>query len=180
MGPDRQYLINPETRILDDIAAGDLQPVSFVSPAWCTSDHPRRSGYDPLGGPLWVAKITNAIGKSAYWSDTLILITWDDWGGLYDHVAPAIINADSYGFRVPLIIVSAYPLGPGVVDHTARSQASIIAAIESIFNLGSLGQLDAAGDDLSADFDFSRRTRYGAPLPEATPPPYCNVQELPD
>ena len=180
LGTDHEFLVNPETRILGDIAAGTLAPVSFVSPSYCTSDHPRRGAYDPLGGPLWVAEITNAIGESAYWDSTLILVTWDDWGGLYDHVAPTILNSDSYGFRTPLLIVSAYDAAPGVVDHTRRSQASILTAIETVFGLPTLGQLDAQSDDLSADFDFSHNNRYGRPLPAAPPPPNCNLQEVPD
>jgi phospholipase C len=48
----------------------------------------------------------NAIGNSAHWSNTAIIITWDDWGGWYDHVAPKIVNAYEYGFRVPLIVIS--------------------------------------------------------------------------
>ena len=67
------------------------------------------------GGPSWVAAIVNAIGNSPYWSNTAIIIVWDDWGGWYDHVPPPPRLADGtkwgagyvYGFRVPLIVVSA-------------------------------------------------------------------------
>ena len=62
-----------------------------------------------------MASIVNAIGNSSYWANTAIIITWDDWGGWYDHVAPKVINDGvswgsgyAYGFRVPLIIVSPY------------------------------------------------------------------------
>ena len=177
LGPDHANLISPETQVLSDIKNHALPPVSYVVPQMCTSDHPYLSTVDPLGGPLWVAEIANAIGTSAYWRSTLILVTWDDWGGWYDHVVPSIMNADQLGFRTPLLVISAYPAKPGVPDHTARNQASIITAIESIFGLGSLGQLDAQTDDLSADFDFSAPVRYGSPLPAATPPPkeICNV-----
>ena len=62
-------------------------------------------------------------------------------------------------------------------DHTTRNQASVITAIESNFGLGSLGQLDADTDDLSADFNFSQpAVSYGSPLPSETPPPNCKVQ----
>jgi len=156
---------------LEAIKTGTLPPVSYVIPQMCTSDHPHGASSDPLAGPHWVAAITNAIGASDYWDNTLILITWDDWGGWYDHVKPPIDNADQLAFRVPLLVVSAYPASPGKPDHTRRNQGSIITAIESVFGLPSLGQLDAKTDDLHADFNFRKRVIYGTPLPEATPLP---------
>jgi phospholipase C len=171
LGPDRKNLVSPETLVLEDIKLGKLPQVVYVVPQFCTSDHPHPLTPDDLGGPHWVASITNAIGNSKYWPNTLVLVTWDDWGGWYDHVKPPIMNANQLGFRVPLLIVSAYPAAPGRPDHTERNQGSILTAIESVFGLPSLGQLDARTDDLSADFDFSKKVKYGAPLPAATPEP---------
>jgi phospholipase C len=169
-GHAQKNVVTPETRVVDDIQKGKLPQVSYVVPEMSTSDHPHHAKDNPLGGPLWVAAITNAVGASAYWNHTLILVTWDDWGGFYDHVAPPIISSDSYGFRTPLLIVSAYPKAAGAVDHTKRSQASVVTAIESVFGLNSLGQLDALSDDLSADFNFNAAPEpYGPPLPAATP-----------
>ena len=66
-------------------------------------------------GPAWVASLVSAIGNSANWANTAIIITWDDWGGWYVHVAPKVVNDGvswgsgyTYGFRVPLIVVSPY------------------------------------------------------------------------
>ena len=68
-------------------------------------------------GPSWVASVVNAIGNSPYWASTAIFITWDDWGGWYDHVPPpqVLVNCTQtwgcgyvYGFRVPLIVISPY------------------------------------------------------------------------
>ena len=179
-GPDHHNVVSPEAKILSDIAHHALPAVSYVIPVGCMSDHPRHSRYFALGGPKWVAEITNTIGKSEYWANTLILVTWDDWGGWYDHVPPPIINADEVGFRTPLLIISAYPAKPGVPDHTLRNQASILTAIESIFGLGSLNQLDAKTDDLSNDFAFGAPKSYGAALPAATPPPrtLCHVKNV--
>jgi phospholipase C len=151
---------------LSDIQNGTLPAVSYVIPPACASDHPHQAKNHPLAGPYWVAAITNAIGTSNYWNRTLILVTWDDWGGWYDHVPPPVLDADQLGFRVPLMIISAYPVAAGVVDHRLRNQASIITVIEAIFGLRSLGQLDAKSDDLHADFRFDRSPQpYGAPLP---------------
>lgn len=80
------------------------------------SDHP---AVNDGSGPSWVAAILNAIGTSQYWSNTTIFITWDDWGGFYDHVAPPIYNSYEYGFRVPLIAVSAYAKPGYVSPHYA-------------------------------------------------------------
>ena len=174
-GPDIANLVHPESQIIADIASGTLPAVSYVVPQMCSSDHPHGPYADPLAGPHWVAAIANAIGASQYWGDTLILITWDDWGGWYDHKTPGIINDDNYGFRTPLLIVSAYPANPGTPDHTTRTQASIMTAIESIFGLPSLGQLDAKSDDLRADFNFGSPVPYGSALPSAIPPPNCTA-----
>ena len=77
--------------------------------------------------PSWVASIVNAIGNSPYWANTAIIITWDDWGGWYDHVAPKVINDGIswgsgyvYGFRVPLIVVSPYAKAAYISHVTAR------------------------------------------------------------
>jgi len=55
-----------------------------------------------------VSAIVNAVGQSAYWADTAIIVVWDDWGGWYDHVAPTIRNSYETGLRVPLIVISPY------------------------------------------------------------------------
>lgn len=103
----------------------------------------------------------NAIGNSAYWSNTAILITWDDWGGWYDHVPPPSIVNDGmgwgsgyvYGFRVPLIVVSPYAKA-GYVSHVTHDFGSILKFIEQTFSLESLGYADSRADDLSDCFDF--------------------------
>lgn len=105
----------PDPRqVLVDIQDCHLQSLSWVIPNGKYSDH---SGVTGDFGPQWVASIVNAIGNSqcqnggkTYWQDTAIIITWDDWGGWYDH-EPPILNTTQYyqlGFRVPLLVVSAY------------------------------------------------------------------------
>ena len=75
----------PQTNILRDVAKNRLPGVSWVVPDQPDSDHPGESVDD---GPPWVATIVNAIGESAYWKSTAIIIVWDDWGGLYDNLEP--------------------------------------------------------------------------------------------
>ncbi len=114
-------------------------------------------------GPSWVASIVNAIGNSSYWSNTAIIISWDDWGGWYDHVAPPQTLANCtqwgcgyiYGFRVPLIVVSPYAKA-AYISHTQHDFGSILRFIEKTFSLPSLGYADAYADDLSDCFNFTQ------------------------
>ena len=146
-------------QILTDIANNQLQQVSWVIPTGQDSDHARSNNGC---GPSWVTSIVNAIGNSPYWSNTAIIITWDDWGGWYDHVAPAVINNTSswgsgyvYGFRVPMIVVSPYAKA-AYISHVTHDFGSILKFIESNFNLPTLGYADVPADDLSDIFNFGQ------------------------
>jgi phospholipase C len=148
------------TQVLTDIGSGKLAAVTWVIPSGQASDHP---SINNGSGPAWVASIVNAIGNSHYWSNTAIIITWDDWGGWYDHVPPPQVRIDCsewgcgyiYGFRVPLIVVSPYAKA-GYVSHVNHDFGSILKFVEEAFGLGSLGYADAIADDLSDCFDFSQ------------------------
>jgi phospholipase C len=151
-GADWQNVIIPQTTVLTDIAAGQLAQVTWVIPDGRASDHPSSTDGS---GPSWVASIVNAIGNSPFWSSTAIFITWDDWGGWYDHVAPTIHNSYEYGFRVPLIVLSPYAK-KRYVSHVTHDFGSLLHFTESTFGLPSLGYADALADDLSDCFDFSQ------------------------
>jgi phospholipase C len=159
-GPDWvNNVVIPEKQILTDVADGKLQQVSWVVPDGAFSDH---AGLNDGSGPSWVASVVNAIGNSPYWANTAIFITWDDWGGWYDHVAPKIVDDGvswgsgyTYGFRVPLIVVSPYAKA-GYVTHVNHDFGSIIRFIETTYGLSSLGYADAYADDLSDCFDMTQ------------------------
>jgi phospholipase C len=153
-------VIIPQKQVLTDIAKNQLPQVSWVIPSGRQSDHP--SGNDG-SGPSWVASIVNAIGNSPYWANTAILVTWDDWGGWYDHVAPQIINSYEYGFRVPLIVVSPYAKA-GYISHVRHDFGSILKFSERIYGLPSLGYADALADDLSDCFDFKQTPLQFQPI----------------
>jgi len=154
-------VIIPGKQVLTDIANSQLPAVSWVIPAGQNSDHP--SSLSATGGPSWVASIVNAIGNSSYWSNTAIVITWDDWGGWYDHVPPPKVIDDGtswgsgyvYGFRVPLIIVSPYARAQ-YISHVSHDFGSVLNLIEQTFGLASLGYADARADNLSDCFNFSQ------------------------
>ncbi len=153
---------NNSAPILTDIAAGQLQQVSWVIPTGANSDH--AGDVTTTGGPSWVTSIVNAIGNSSYWPNTAIIIIWDDWGGWYDHVPPPKVITDGtswgsgyvYGFRVPLIVVS--PLAkPKNISTAVHDFGSILNFIEHTYNLQPLGFADSnTTDDLSDCFNFSQ------------------------
>ena len=148
--------------ILTDISNNQLPVVSWVIPAGKNSDHP--GSPNGVGGPSWVAAIVNAIGNSSYWANTAIIVTWDDWGGWYDHVAPPQVINDGeswgsgyvYGFRVPLIVISPYARA-GYISHVDHDFGSILRLLEENFGLSQLGYADSyAADDLADCFDFNQ------------------------
>jgi len=143
-------VISPETSVLTDIQNGQLATVTWVIPSFNNSDHPTA----PNNGPDWVASVVNAVGNSAYWNSTAIFITWDDWGGFYDHVPPPQVDNMGLGFSVPLIVVSPFAKR-GYVSHQVHESGSILHFIEEIFGLPSLQTRDAMSDDLMDCFDFT-------------------------
>jgi phospholipase C len=120
------------TQVLTDVGNGQLAGVTWVIPSGAPSDH---AGITDGSGPSWVASVVNAIGNSPFWANTAIIITWDDWGGFYDHVAPpTILNSYELGFRVPMIVVSPYAK-PAYVSHQVNDFGSILKFIEQTFGL---------------------------------------------
>ncbi len=146
----------PPSRVLTDIANGQLAAVTFVTPTYLESDH----ALDNNGtGPSWVASVVNAIGTSPFWSSTAIFVTWDDWGGWFDPVTPTIQNSYEQGFRVPLIVISPYAK-EGYVSHTPHAFGSILRFTEEEFGLPSMGTTDSTSDDLSDCFGRSASRRF--------------------
>jgi phospholipase C len=149
-------------QVLTDVANGQLAGVTWVIPDGAYSDH---AVFNDGSGPSWVASVVNAIGNSSLWSNTAIIITWDDWGGWYDHVPPpAILNSYEYGLRVPLIVVSPYAKA-AYVSHQVNDFGSILKFIEGTFGLAQVApgaspayadSLTSATSDLSDCFDFNQ------------------------
>jgi phospholipase C len=132
------------------------------------SDHPQDTNGS---GPSWVAAIVNAIGKSKYWKHTAIFVTWDDWGGWYDHVPPPQLNSYELGFRVPLIVISPYAKN-NYVSHVQHEFGSILKFTEEIFGLPSLHTTDKRSDDLFDCFNFSKPPTKFKKIPAEYPPSY--------
>jgi phospholipase C len=171
--------------VLIDIRNCQLPEVTWVIPTGQNSDHPSPV-VESTGGPAWVASIVNAIGNSwqvsghrcDYWGNhtndaTAILVTWDDWGGFYDHRPPRLLSRPDqgqgdyqYGFRVPLLVVSAYT-NPSIDSVNQYDFGSMLRFIEHNYGLGegALGFADARSDtNLTGFFDLDQVPREFVPI----------------
>ena len=154
-------VISPPTQVLTDIQNGTLAQVTWITPDWRFSDHAGTGA--TAEGPDWVTNIVNTIGASQFWDSTAIFISWDDWGGWYDHVSPPQVDAMGLGFRVPLIVVSPWAKH-SYISHDTHEFGSFLRFTEEVFNLPPLGTRDVVSDDLLDCFDFTQ-----------TPSPYVQV-----
>jgi phospholipase C len=175
-GPDwRRDVVVPSGKILSDIQRCRLPQASFVMPNYIDSDH---AGSLSAAGPGWVGSIYLALVQSRkaapscdYYKDSAMILTWDDSGGWYDHVAPPHgPDGTTWGFRIPIVVISAWarsnydpgrPNVPPYVSHAQRESTSITKFIEKNWALGNMGQRDVNDDDLSDLFDYTR----AAPVP---------------
>ncbi len=126
----------PIDQFLIDIKNGTLPAVSWIVPSKNVSEHPSAG---ITAGQNYVTSLVNAVAQSSYWQNTAIFISWDDWGGFYDHVIPPIVDMNStatpvqgFGFRVPGLMISAYAK-PGYIDHAVLSPDSYAVLIEDLF-----------------------------------------------
>jgi phospholipase C len=124
-------------------------------------------------GQAYVTKLVNAVMQSSAWDSSAIFITWDDWGGFYDHVPPTKVDQMGYGIRVPALMISPYSRS-GYIDHQTLSFDAYLKLIEDRFLGGerldpaTLGRPDprpvvreelAALGDLAHEFDFTQSPR---------------------
>jgi phospholipase C len=169
-GPDwTKDVISPNWRFITDVRAGKLAAFTWVTPVCDDSDHVNCPGGH---GPSWVAALVNAVGKSKFWDSTAIFIQWDDWGGLYDHVAPPYQDRDGLGFRVPLVILSPYAKAD-YVSHTQYETASVLRFAEDLWGLGQLAKADKRANSPAKDsFDFNQSPRKFVPIAAPLPPKF--------
>ena len=141
----------PWAQFQSDVAHGHLAPVTWLVTDTAQSEHPPASTC--LGENTTVAEI-NAVMRSPFWKNTAIVVTWDDFGGFYDHVAPPRVNPWGLGPRVPALIISPYARR-GYVDHATYSFASLLRLVELRFGLPALTTLDAQATPPLGSFDFA-------------------------
>ena len=156
--------------------AGTLPAVSWVVPSNPVSEHPPGA---VSAGESYVTSLVNAVMASPDWNSTAIFLSWDDWGGFYDHVVPPNVDANGYGLRVPGLVISPYAR-TGYIDHQTLSFDAYDKFIEDLFLNGQRldphtdGRPDPRPDvresesvlgTLMSDFDFSQSPRAPMPLP---------------
>lgn len=168
--PGRAAHLKDETDFLSALKGNALPAVSFVKPLGPDNEHP---GYATLlQGQQHVADLVSAVQNSPYWADSAIIITYDEHGGRWDHVAPPQGDRWGPGSRVPAIVISPFAK-KGFVDHTQYDTTSILKTIEERWALQPLGTRDAAVHDLSNAFEF--QAAQASPTAEATAVPIPTV-----
>jgi phospholipase C len=160
---------------------GKLPAISWIVPENKVSEHPPAN---ISTGQAYVTGLINAIMQGPDWDSTAIFLSWDDWGGFYDHVVPVKVDENGYGLRVPGLVISAYAR-KGFIDHQVLSFDAYLKLIEDLFLGGQ--RLDPATDgrpdprptvreavpqlgDLLKDFDFSQAPRPMLVLATNPPP----------
>ena len=147
--PGRAQHLKDEKEFFAAARAGTLPAVSFVKPLGDANEHP---GYtDLMSGERHTLELINSIRNGPNWKDAVIIVTYDENGGFWDHVAPPKRDRWGPGSRIPAIIISPFARR-GFIDHTMYDTNSILAFIEHRFGLRPLGARDAAANDLSAAF----------------------------
>jgi len=138
-----------------DAASGALPQVSWVVPSAAVSEHP------PSGvraGMAYVTGLVNSVMQGPDWGSTAIFISWDDWGGFYDHVPPPSVDKYGFGIRVPGLVVSPYAK-KGFIDKNVYSFESWLRIVEERFGVNPLTARDRNAKDMTAAFDFNQAPR---------------------
>ena len=140
--------LQDENNFFADLQNNTLPAVSFIKPLGPNNEHP---GYaDLLTGQQHVADLVNAVKQSAYWGQTLIIVTYDEHGGRWDHVPPPYSNGVwGDGSRVPAIVIGPFAK-QGFIDHEQHDTLSILKTIERLYNLAPLTQYDANASSLES------------------------------
>jgi phospholipase C len=161
-GPLWNTRVVPYARFAEDAAHGTLPAVSWLIPDFDTSEHPSVDAFagttlkvSACAGENWTVQQINAIMRGPLWPTTAIVLTWDDFGGFYDHVPPPDIDQFGLGPRVPLIVISPYAK-EGIVSHTTYEFGSVLKFIENRYNVKALSQRDVEANSLLDMFDFAQ------------------------
>jgi phospholipase C len=151
--PEKAAHLQDERNFLADVKSGHLPAVSFVKPVGVDNEHPVYASL--VQGQRHVAELVDAVCKSPYWKDTVIIITYDENGGRWDHVTPPKVDQWGPGTRVPTILVSPY-VRAHHVDHAQAETNSILTLIEKRWGLPNLGSHDATANPMLEAFDFTQ------------------------
>ena len=142
-------------QFVTDAAAGHLPAMSWVLPPSAESQHP---GNSICEGENWTVRVLNALMQGPDWNSTAVFITWDDFGGFYDHVPPPQIDQFGFGPRVPMLVISPFAKA-GYISHTVYEHSSILKFVETRYKLQPLTSRDAAASNMLDTFDFDQQPR---------------------
>ena len=145
--------IAPAVQFVSDAKAGHLPAVSWLIPPGAASEHPP---YSICEGENWTVSVLNAVMQGPSWNSTAVFITWDDFGGFYDHVPPPQVDRFGLGPRVPLLIISPFAKA-GHISHTLYEHSSVLKFVETRYGLNSLTSRDGAASDMLDSFDFNQQ-----------------------
>jgi phospholipase C len=199
--------IVPVSQFLTDVANGSLPSVAYIDPGFASGldEHPGLDNSAPTGnvqvGSQYVSTLINGLMQSSSWQDSVFILTFDEFGGFYDHVAPQpAVSPDGIkpidllpgdictqttgptcdfvytGYRVPLLVISPFTK-KNYVSHTVADYTAWLKLVETRFNLPSLTKRDAAQMDMTEFFDFVNVPWSTPPTPPAQPvagPCYLN------
>jgi phospholipase C len=190
--------IVPVSQYFDDLKNGTLPQVAYIEEQSGLDEHPGgtlvgdiHSGNHIQAGAQYESTFINALMGSAYWKDSVFFLTFDEFGGLYDHVSPQpAVHPDGIapmdleqkdidwivpqgdfnrtGFRVPLIVISPFTK-KSYVSHTVADYTAMLKFIETRFNLPSLTARDAAQIDMTEFFNFDAPPWLTPPTPPVQP-----------
>jgi phospholipase C len=150
-----QQHVVPTAQFVEDAQSGQLPTVSWLVVGSGLSEHPPAS---VCMGENWTVSQLNAVMSGPDWNSTVVFLTWDDFGGFYDHVAPPVVDNFGFGPRVPLLIISPWAKR-GHISHTSLEFSSVLKFIEERFDLDPLTERDQDANDLIDSFDFDHLPR---------------------
>ena len=150
----QQHVVST-AQFVQDAQNGQLPTVSWLVVGSGLSEHPPAS---VCLGENWTVAQVNAVMSGANWNSSVIFLTWDDFGGFYDDVAPPAVDNFGFGPRVPLLIISPWAKR-GHISHTTLEFSSVLKLIEERFDLDSLTERDQDANDLIDSFDFDHLPR---------------------
>lgn len=143
------------TQFFSDAAAGRLPNVSWVIPLANESDHP---AYSHDQAEDWLASVVDAVETSPDWNSSAVFVTWDEYGGFYDHVPPPVINGTPLGFRVPMLVIGPY-VRANYIGHQPMEFDSLLRLVELRFGLPCFTALDCGASVPLGFFNFSAPPR---------------------
>ncbi|HTE56607.1 MAG TPA: alkaline phosphatase family protein [Kofleriaceae bacterium] len=171
--PSQGFIKRFTTDFFDDAAAGTLPAATFIDPGFTINDdHPP---HHPIRGQAFLASVYAALAASPQWNNSLLVITYDEAGGFFDHVSPPLAaddrakqGFDQLGFRVPTVVAGPY-VKQGHVSSVVRDHTSVLAHMAAMFGLEPLTARVAAAADLSELLDAERLAAFD-PAPPAEVP----------